>query len=171
MTRTAKKTIVNVSLTEAQQAANSYASANIKMDKLTAEMNEKLTAVREKYEPQITEITESMAEQVDVLEAFAKSTRHNWDAKSAELANCIIGFRTNPPSLTKKKGITWDTVVALMQNNRLLKPFIRIKKDVDKAALLKAQTDAKLVKQMEAVGMLIEQEEQFFVDVKKEKAA
>lgn len=168
MTRIAKKTIVSVSQADAQAAAHAYAKASINKDKLKAEMDAKLATIREKYEPEITGYDEEMNEQVETLEAFAKENRNNWDGKSIELANCTIGFRTNPPSVGKKKGITWDAVVGLFKANKLLKGFVKVKEDVDKAALLKQQSDIKLMKQLEAVGVTIEQEEQFYVDAKKE---
>jgi len=170
-TRTAKKTIVAVTYAEAQTAANTYAAASIKRDKITAELNDKLKAVREKYEPSLTAIEDELSNPVEVLETFAKEQRPSWEAKSIELSNCIIGFRTNPPSVGKKKGITWDAVVGLLKNNKLLKAFVKVKEDVDKAAILKEQSNVKIMKQLQLVGVNIEQEEQFYVDVKKEKVS
>jgi phage host-nuclease inhibitor protein Gam len=171
MTRISKKTIVGVTLSEAQEAANIYAERSIEKDKLVAQMNEKLTAIRTKYEPDITGIDTELEEPVLTLETYAKEQRKNWDGKSIELANCVIGFRTNPPSVTKKKGITWDAVVGLFKNNKLLKSFVKVKEDIDKSAILKSQTDVKIVKMLNSVGVTIEQEEQFFVNTKKEEAA
>ena len=171
MARTSKKTNVNVSLSEAQQAAHEYAEASIKKDKLTAKLNEELQKVRLKYEPDITEVTETMEEPVDVLNTYAIEQRKNWDGKSIELGSCVIGFRTNPASVSKKKGITWEAVVGLFKANKLLKPFVKVKEDVDKAALLKEQNNTKLVSQLEKVGVVFEQEENFFVDTKKDKVA
>lgn len=168
-TRTTKKTIVGVSYAEAQSAANQYAAASIRKDKITAELNEKLKLVREKYEPTLTDIEAELQEPVDVLETFAKEQRAGWEAKSIELSNCVIGFHTNPPSIGKKRGITWDAVVGIFKANKLLKTFVRVKEEVDKAALLKEKTNAKLMKLLEPIGVTIEQEESFYVDVKKEK--
>lgn len=169
MTRTSKKTNVNISLAEAQQAANTYASCSTKKDKLVAEVNEKLNNIRQQYEPKITELDEEMKEPVAVLENYAIENRESWDGKSIELANCTIGFRTNPPSVTKMKGFTWEAIVGLFKVNKILRPFVKVKEDIDKAAILKSQTDAKIVKQLSSAGVLIEQEEQFFVNTKKEE--
>ncbi|HOZ95373.1 MAG TPA: host-nuclease inhibitor Gam family protein [Niabella sp.] len=171
MTRTTKKTVVGVSLSEAQQAANTYSSVSASLGKLEAQLNEKLQQVREQYEFKITDLREQLAQPVDLLEAYAKENRGEWEGKSLELSNCVIGFRTNPPSVAKKRGITWDAVVSLLKGNRLLKAFVKVKEDVDKTAILKSQTDAKVMKQLEAIGVCIEQEEQFYVDVKKDKVA
>lgn len=171
MARTSKKTNVNVTLAEAQAAANTYAESCIKKDKITATMNEKLNAIRQQYEPGITELNVEMEEPVEVLEAYAIAQRGNWDAKSIELSNCVIGFRTDPPSVSKKKGITWDAIVGLMKNNKLLKQFVKIKEDVDKAFILKEKSNPKISKGLELIGITIEQEERFFVDTKKDKVA
>lgn len=170
--RVTKKTNVNVTLAEAQDAANAYARCAAKKETLTAKMNEKLAAIREQYEPELTSLDEQMAEPVAVLESFAIAQRDEWgDKKSTELASCIIGFRTTPPAITKEKRTQWGFIIALMKNSRLLKPFVKIKEDVDKAALLQLRDDAKMIKAMNAVGIQIEQQEIFYVDTKKEKVA
>jgi phage host-nuclease inhibitor protein Gam len=171
MARTSRVTTVNISLEEAQAAAHQYAQQSIEKDKITAEMNAKLAAVREKYQPSLDECEVALKEPVETLEAFAKENRKSWDGKSVELGGCVIGFRTNPASVAKKKGITWDAAVALFKSNKLLKPFIRVKEDIDKAALLKEQTNDKIVAQLDKVGVMFEQLEQFYVEPKKEKAA
>ena len=171
MARTSKKTNVNVSLSEAQEAANNYADASIRKDKLTAKLNEELQKVRQRYESDITECEDAMIAPVEVLEAYALEQRKNWEGKSVELGSCVIGFRTNPASVAKKKGLTWEAIVGLFKNNKALKAFIKVKEDIDKAALLKEQTNEKLVAQLEKVGVMFEQLENFYVDAKKEKAA
>jgi phage host-nuclease inhibitor protein Gam len=171
MARITKKTNVNVSLSEAQEAAHSYAQHSNRKDKLTAEMNQKIATIREKYEPDITQIDGEMEEYSEVLQVYALEQRKNWDGKSIELANCIIGFRTNPPSVTKKKGLTWEGVVGLLKASKVLKTFVKVKEDVDKSAILKVQADQKIMKALSLVGVTVEQEEQFYVDTKKEKAA
>lgn len=170
MTRVSTKTKVNVSLQEAQDAAHEFAQVSIKKDKLNAELNAKLQEVRAKYEPSITECETALKQPVMLLQNYAIEQRNNWDAKSVELGSCVIGFRTNPASVAKKKGFTWDAIVGMFKTNKVLKPFVKVKEDVDKAALLKEQTNPKLVAQLEKVGVVFEQDEEFFVNAKKEKA-
>jgi phage host-nuclease inhibitor protein Gam len=169
MARTSTKTKVGITETEAQDAAHTYATASIKKDKLEAQMNEKLATIREQFEPQITQLKTDMVEPVEVLKVYGVEQRNNWDGKSTELANCIIGFRTNPASVGKTKGITWDAIVGLIKANKILKHFVKVKEDVDKASILKEYGDVKISKQLQAVGIVIEQEECFYVDTKKEK--
>lgn len=168
MTRIATKTIVDVSQADVQQAANAYAKASIQKDKLNADMAAKLAVIREKYQAEIDQLDEELNQQAEVLKSYAIEQRKNWDGKSVTLNNCTIGFRTTPPSVSKKRGITWDALVGLMKNNKLLKPFVKVKEDVDKTAILKAQTDAKVMKHFEVIGGIIEQEELFYVEAKKE---
>jgi phage host-nuclease inhibitor protein Gam len=169
MARTSTKTKVGITETEAQDAAHIYAKSSIEKDKLQAQMNEKLATVREQYQPKITSLEADMVEPVEVLKVYAVEQRNNWDGKSTELANCVIGFRTNPASVGKTKGITWDAIVGLIKANKILKHFVKVKEDVDKASILKEYGDVKISKQLQAVGIVIEQEECFYVDTKKEK--
>ena len=169
MARTSTKTKVGITETEAQEAAHIYANASIQKDKLKAQMNIKLAEIREKFEPQITQLESDLLEPVETLKVYAVEQRKNWDGKSTELANCVIGFRTNPASVSKTKGITWEAIVGLIKANKVLKHFIKVKEDVDKASILKEYGDVKIAKQLQAVGVVIEQEECFYVDTKKDK--
>lgn len=169
MARTSTKTKVGITLTEAQEAAHAYATASITKDKLEAQLNQELATIREQYEPQITQLKTDMVEPVETLKVYGVEQRNNWDGKSTELANCVIGFRTNPASVAKTKGITWDAIVGLLKANKIVKHFVKVKEDVDKAAILKEYGDLKISKQLQAVGIVIEQEECFYVDTKKDK--
>jgi phage host-nuclease inhibitor protein Gam len=169
MARTSTKTKVDITETEAQDAAHIYAKSSIEKDKLQAQMNEKLAAVREHFQPKITALEADMVEPVEVLKVYAVEQRNTWDGKSTELANCIIGFRTNPASVSKNKKTSWEFIVGLMKANKILKQFVKVKEDVDKASILKEYGDVKINKQLQAVGIVIEQEECFYVDTKKDK--
>ncbi len=171
MARTTEKTVVGVRQSEAEQAAHDYAKISNRIDKLTADMNDKITAIREKYEPEITELTQDLEEPKNVLKSYAIEQRGSWSKKSIELFNCEIGFRTNPPSVTKDRKTQWAFIVGLMKKNRLLKAFVRVKEDVDKEAILKLRDDAKYMKAVNGVGIRIEQDEVFFVEAKKAEPA
>jgi phage host-nuclease inhibitor protein Gam len=169
-TRVAKKTLVNVSLADAQTAAHEYAKTMLQKEKLTAVMNEKLQALREKYEPEITTLETELEQPAEVLKTFALENKSKWEAKSLELASCTIGFRTNPPSVAKSKKVTWDYLVSILKNSKLLKPFVRTKEEIDKAAILKTE-DTKVLAKLAEVGIEIEQTENFYITPKADKAA
>lgn len=170
MARTAKKTNVNVSLQEAQEAAHLFADISLKKEKQTNEMNEKIKAIMAQYEPSITKLEEQLVDPYDVLETFGKENKESWKNKSYELAACVIGFRTCPASVDKKKGITWEAVVGLLKGKKALKQFVKTKEDVDKTAILGSQTDLKVMKALEGIGVTIKKDEKFFVEDKHEKA-
>jgi phage host-nuclease inhibitor protein Gam len=169
-TRTTKKAISGVTDADAQSAAAAYAKHTLSMDTLTAKMNEELEKIRQKYQPQISDAEENLEEPVEVLSIYAVEQRAKWDGKSIELGGCTIGFRTNPPSVQKPSKVTWAYILNLMNQSKVLKAFVKVKEDIDKAAILK-ETDAKVLKALEKIEVTIAQEELFFVDVKKEKVA
>lgn len=170
MSRISKKVITGVTLEEAQSAANLYAKNARLIEKKTAQMNEKLTEIRTKYEPDITSLTTELEEPCEVLEAYGKEQKGAWgDKKSFELNNCIIGFRNSPHSVEKPKQFTWASIIAFMKTSKILKPFIRTKEEVNKEELLKKKDDAKFLKILEATGKVtIEQKETFYIDTKAE---
>ena len=171
MTRISKRAKTNVSLSEAQAAAHNYFNLSSQKGKLEGELNEKIQALRELYEPEITELTEGLDEPYDTLKSYAIENRKDWDNKSIELASCTIGFRLPPPSVNRQKGMTWLAIIGLMLKRKSLKDFVKVKQDIDKKEILAAQNDAKLMKELGSVGIVIEQEEEFFVDAKLEKVA
>ena len=166
--RTKKTTIADVTLDQAQAASRQYSTASIALDKVEAKMNEEINKIKSKYEPEINQHREAMESPVGILEQYAKQEKDNWEKKSMELLNCVIGFRTGTGKVDKESGFTWDAVKQLLNGTKLLKQFIVTKTDIDKQAILKV-TDEKVLKSLRANGkVFITKEETFFVDVKKE---
>jgi phage host-nuclease inhibitor protein Gam len=169
MTRTAKKTIKNVSEAEANEAAKNYATSSNKLSKIEAKMNEQIDAIKAKYQDDITAHQTTMEESYNTLEVYAQANNESWGAKSTELLNCVIGFRTGTGSVKNEKGFTWDAVLKLLKSKKHFADFIRTKEEIDKKAIL-AVTDDKLLKKLEVEAhVTIVKEETFYVDVKKEE--
>jgi phage host-nuclease inhibitor protein Gam len=169
MARTAKKTIVNVSEADANEAAKMYAMSSNKLSKIEAKMNEQIDAIKAKYQDDIAANKIFMEESYKTLEVYAQANNASWANKSIEMLNCVIGFRTGTGSVKNEKPFTWDAVLQLLKGKKAFEPFIRVKEEIDKKAIL-AVTDEKMLKKLEAEAhVTIVKEETFFVDVKKEE--
>lgn len=170
--RVTKVTISNVTLEQAQQASNEFATKKNKLDSIEAKMNKEINSIKEKYQEDITELQEELQEPVQVLEVFAKEQQESWGKKkSMELLHTVIGFRTGTPKVAKDKKFTWDGVLDLMKKNRVFKGFIRTVDEINKEAILSEKNEAVLNQLKEECYITIEQDEKFFVEAKKEEIA
>lgn len=167
-TRTTKKTVTNVTLEEAHEAANQYASASNNLSSIEAKMNAEIDKVKAKYQDDILENKQALEEPVEILEQFSKQDRENWKNKSVELLNVVIGFRTATPSVAKTK-FTWDAILELVKKNKHLKQFVRTKDELDKKSILDCKDEKILSKLEDEAYIVIEQKETFFVEPIKQK--
>ncbi|MGQ0738390.1 MAG: host-nuclease inhibitor Gam family protein [Bacteroidota bacterium] len=168
--RISKKTFANVTLEEAEKASNEFATGYNKLEKIEAKMNEEINKVKTKYQDEITDLKEELEEPNDILHVFAREQKNAWGKKkSLELLHTTIGFRTGTPKVIKDKKFTWEAVLELMKKNTLMKPFVRTTEEINKESIL-AEKDEKLLKKLkEECYVEIDQDEKFFVTVKKEE--
>lgn len=170
MRRISKVTVSNVTLEAAQEASQIVAEKQTQLSKLEAKMNEEINKVKSKYADEVNELTEDLKEPTIVLEVFAKEQQQNWGKKkSMELLHCIIGFRTGTPKVVKDKKFTWDAVVELIKKNKALKAFIRTTEEINKEAILGEKNESVLNMLKEECFVGIDQDEKFYIDVKKEE--
>lgn len=169
MTRIKKKVIANVTLEQAQEASESFATTSTKLAKVEAKMNEEINRVKSKYQEEITDLHEALEEPQEVLQVFADEQKTEWGKKkSFDLLHTVIGFRTATPKVDKSKKFTWDAVLELMKKNKAFKAFIRTKDEINKEAILAEKNEETLKLLKEECYVEIKQDENFFVEVKKE---
>lgn len=168
-TRISKKVITNVTIEQAQDAANRYTSLQNKLSGIESKMNLELQKVKDKYADDITSYQEELKPQVELLEAFAKEQKDTWGKKkSFELLHAVIGFRTGNPTVKKDKRYTWDGVLDQLKKVRL-NLFVRKKEEVNKEAILLEKNEAILNQLKEDCGVYVEQDEAFFITPKIEE--
>lgn len=166
-TRKAKKAITNVSANEATEAASSYVKNAHRIETIELKMNERIQKIRDEFQDELNELNDAQEQHVEMLNVFANEQSASWPNKSIDINGCVIGFRTNPPSVTKTGKATWEYLVDQLLKNKVLKAFVRVKNELDKKAIL-GNKDAKVTKQLESIGIVVESSETFYVDVKKE---
>lgn len=101
--------------------------------------------------------------------------------KSLEMTHGVIGFRTGQPKCKTARGTTWADALELVKDR--LPNYIRTKEEVDKDRLLAdrnlpcrrddepEEAARPLLHEMALCGILVVQEESFFVEPKREEAA
>ena len=164
-----KKTIISgVTRDEMEEAMHSYAVADAKQRALTAEMDGKLSVIREKYAQQLADLDTEKDEAFERLQAFATENRdeHFSKRKSMETTHGTLGFRIGNPQLKPGKGMTWAGILELLKLKG--KSYIRTVEEVAKDKLLAEREldECRLV--MEACHISVVQKETFYVEPKTE---
>lgn len=168
MSRVSKKIITETILQEdAESFFAIYADADAKEKKILAEMDVKITKIREGYQDKLTELTKVKADNFEKLQYFATTNPDIFaKKKSLEMTHGILGFRTGTPKLKTLKGYTWGAVLQLIKE--YLPAYVRTSEDVAKDRLLADREDESVKANMRKVGLDVAQDETFYVEPKKE---
>jgi phage host-nuclease inhibitor protein Gam len=133
------------------------------------ERDEQLLAVRDLFDPEISDLDEAIQNNVLRAEKYALDHRDELlptKLKSAETSFAFFGFRIGNPTLVLlNRKWTWAQVIAQL---KLLfdGQFLLVKTSVDKDGMKARLTPEQLV----SVGTRIEQKETFFIDPKRDPA-
>lgn len=145
-----------------------YAIADASQRALTAEMDGKLSEIREQYAQRLSDLDIEKDEAFERLQAFATENRdeHFSKRKSMETTHGTIGFRTGNPQLKPGKGMTWAGILELLKLKG--KEYIRTVEEVAKDKLLAEREldECRIV--MEACHISVIQKETFYVEPKTE---
>lgn len=168
-TRTKKVVKDHISSEEMELAFAGFAKADAQIQKLQAEMDLKMAAIREKYADRLQELTENKDEQFDILLQYANENKDTLFAKrkSAEFTHGTIGFRTGTPKLKTLKKFTWASCLELVKE--FMPEYVRTTQEIAKDRLLADRDREEVAGLMPRVGIQVVQDEAFFVEVKKEE--
>ena len=156
----------------AEQIMGQYAEADARIAQITAQMDEKLTRIRNEYAEELQDLNERRKLAFDQLQLFAESNRHLFEKKkSIEMSHGVIGFRTGTPKLATIKGFTWAAITNLLKQR--LPAYVRTVEEPAKDKLL-ADRDVKEVASLmnkDGIGCHVVQDEAFYAELKKEEFA
>lgn len=164
-----KKTVyTGISSEQMEQAFADYAKADARQQKITAEMDIQMAKIREKWQDELTKLAETKDNSFDILQAYALENRDELFSKrkSLETTHGIIGFRTGTPTLKTRKGFTWASVLEMLKE--FLPNYVRTKEEPAKDKLLADREDEEVAALFPKVGVVVVQDETFFVEPKKE---
>ena len=170
-TRQKKTVITGVSREAADEAFATYAKADASISKITAEIELQCAKIRDKYKERLTQLAAERGTSFDTLQAFATENQAELFSrkKSLEMAHGTIGFRTGTPKLKTLKGFTWASALNLMKE--FLPDFVRTSEEVAKDRLIADREAEGMTEKMAKCGILVAQEETFYVEPKKEDVA
>ena len=164
-----KKTVyTGITSEQMEQAFADYAKADARQQKITADMDVAMTKIREKWQDELTKLAETKDNAFDILQAYALENRDELFSKrkSLETTHGTLGFRTGTPTLKTRKGFTWASVLEMLKE--FLPNYVRTKEEPAKDKLLADREDEEVAALFPKVGVVVVQDETFFVEPKKE---
>lgn len=170
MTKREKKVVVSgISREQADAAFADYAAADARQQQITAKMDVAITKIREMYQDDLAKLQDRKDDAFDVLQAFAMENKDELftKKKSLETPHGVFGFRTGTPKLKTRKGFTWGAVTNLLKE--FLPGYVRISEEPAKDKLLADRDVPEVSEMFPKVGVLVDQDETFFVECKKEE--
>lgn len=152
---------------DAENVMAEYATADARLAKITATMDEKITAIRNQYSDEMQGLTEIKEEKIVELQHFAESNAQLFDKKkSIVMSHGVLGFRTGTPKLKTLKKFTWGAVTELLKT--YLPDYVRTVEEPAKDKLLADRDNEEVNVLFKKVGIEVAQDETFYVELKKE---
>ncbi len=150
-----------------ENVASLYATADAKLAKITAMMDEQITAIRNKYANELQELQDEKDEQFTEIQQFAEKNPQLFDKrKSLRITHGVIGFRTGTPKLKTVKKFTWGAVTELLKE--FFPDYIRTEEVPAKDKILADRSEPYMIDLCKKCGIEVVQEESFYVELKKE---
>ena len=169
MAKREKKVIITgVSREAADEAFAIYAKADAQSAKITADIELQCAKIREKYASRLAELEGEKEKAFDTLQAYATENQAELftKKKSLEMAHGVIGFRTGTPKLKTLKGFTWASALQLVKE--FLPGYVRQSEEIAKDKMLADRDTEEMPPLMAKCGIMVAQDETFYVEPKKE---
>jgi phage host-nuclease inhibitor protein Gam len=152
---------------EVENRLREYAKTEAFIARKEAEMNQKIQKIKEKYDEETKEARTTKKNLFEELKTFALLKPKLFDKKrSLGLVYGKIGFRTGTPKvMLLNRKYNWKTVIELLEKIFGMK-YLRVKTEPNKDAILSDAAQKQLSdSELAAVGLKIDQNEKFFIDV------
>lgn len=156
---------------QAEQMMSEYAIADARLAELTAQMDQRITEIREEYADDLAALGSTRKEKFMGIQLFAEKNPGIFGKrKSFSMAHGVIGFRTGTPKLKTLRGFTWPAVTVLLK--QFLPGYVRTVDEPAKDKLLADRDNPEVAKYFDrdGVGVQVVQDETFFIELKKEEA-
>lgn len=153
---------------DAEKILGEIAAETANLNALKAQLDQELTAVRQKFEGRIDGLAKQVEQRSGLLQQWAEASPEEFgEKKSIDFLHGRLGFRTGNPALKTLSGWTFKRVLEVIDRT-----FVRTKMELDKELVLTASARGELgEKDLRSVGLRVVQDESFFVEPKLEEPA
>lgn len=146
---------------EAVEAIKRIGDLTRERERIQANMNDQIAQLQKQADEAVAPLTSEIQALEDSVKVWATANRDaltdGGKVKFADLTTGIIRWRNNPPKCSVT-GV--DAVLALLESNPIFARFIRIKKEVNKDAVL---NEPEFFATNPVAGLKIAQGKEFFV--------
>ena len=159
------------SIQDVENGLYEIAKRDAEVAKMEARMNQKINSIKEKFDEESRQLrSESDMLRSEVAAFCIKNKSEFIKERTKNFTIGSIGFRTNPPKvqlLNRKYNL--KTAIELIK--RVFDgSYVRTKEEIDKETILADYSQKKLTdEQLAGVGLKVDQDESFFLDVKWEE--
>lgn len=169
--RQAKKVIKGVTADQYNAALATYATKDAELTKLNAKIDAEITKIRDKYDEEVANLGAEREEAFDIVQKYCEEQQGELFSKkrSIETLFGVVGFRTGTPKLKLGKGFNWAKVLDNMKN--YLPAYVRVTEEPAKDRLLIDRDTPAVKENLTKCGLIVDQDERFFIDLKKEATA
>lgn len=151
---------------EAESVVGEICTHLLEGETLTAQMNQELQAVRNRFEEAISNHDAAVKDLLPAVQLWADSHPEEFGKrKSLEMLHAIVGYRTGQPKISPLPGWTWKRVEAMLESRKI--GYLDKKVSIDKDGLIAAR-DVLKSQGLADLGVKVEQEESFYLEPKRD---
>lgn len=167
--RESKTVVKGVSNDQFNAAMADYAKADARLGIITAKMDNEINKIRDKYQAEVNTLTEEKEKAFEVAQTYSVENQQTMFGKkrSIETVFGVVGFRTGTPKLKLLKGYNWTKVLDNLK--AYLPEYVRTTEEPAKDRLLVDREQPEVLAGMTKVGLMVDQDEKFFIELKKEE--
>ena len=155
-----------------EEALAKYAGNDARICSLGAEMDERITEIRDEYSADLEILGKDNEMLMAVIKGYVTQNKDSLlekDRRSFETLYGKIGFRMGMPTLKTLRGLKWDDVVVLLK--QYAPDYVRTVEEVNKEKLIGDREKEGIGDKLDTLGVKVSQTETFFIDLKKEVLA
>lgn len=151
-------------------SVNALARSQVRMEQLKARRDLAIQRVQEQHSPEIESLNEEIETRFNDTRLYAEDNRTevftDKESKTAYTELASYRFFYTPPRIAAlNRKFNDERSIALMEQSTKMAPYIRPKKEIDRASLLAAIAEGQLTREdLEAVGLKHSQTEKFEVN-------
>lgn len=151
---------------EAERLVTEITELTIKRNQYTSYLDEEINILREQYFTLIDGLEKEIDARTNQVRDWALGNPEEFGKKkSIAFLSGVIGFRTGMPKVKTLPGWTFARVIEKLASLPWGAAFLRIKQDLDKDALIAAQSQQTIQpSELREIGVRIDQEEAFYVE-------
>lgn len=168
--RESKVVVKGVSVEQYNEALKNYAAKDAKLENITSKMDVQINNIRDKYKDELDALTKDKEEARQVVETYCVENPDMFGKKrSVDTIFGSVGFRTGTPKLKLASKMNWAKVLDNLKS--YLPGYVRTTEQPAKDRLLTDRELPEVKENLQKVGLVVDQDERFFIELKKEEVA